>query len=70
MLTPDQAILLIQLKNVFSRMEELFTPQQLDQFQQSWFTLNPRRDIFQHEQQQLSLDRQKNFQSARQHQGI
>jgi hypothetical protein len=70
MLTHQQATLLTQLNDIFSRMEVLLTPQQLDQFQQNWFTLNPSRDIFQREQQLLSLDRQKNFRSARQHQGI
>jgi hypothetical protein len=70
MLTPRQTILLNQVKNIFSQIEQVCTSQQLDQFQQHWFTLNPSRDIFKQEQQQLSLERQRNFRATQQHQGL
>ena len=70
MLLPAQQALLFQLNNYFAQLELLFSPQQLENIHISWFTLNPFRDVFEHEQYMRSLEREKRFRGAQHHNGI
>jgi len=70
MLTSEQQHYLFQLNALFSRLESLFTLQQLEHFHQSIFNLRPRKELTEDEQHLRSLEREKRFRAERLKQGF
>ena len=70
MLSQNQQALLQQLEILFVQLESLYTPQQLENFHNMWFTLNPHNDDLDHGQLQRSIERQRKFRATQHHNGI